>query len=83
MEMKIFAIKDSKAGMFNSPFFQPTHGTAERSFKELLKDPQSFVSKYPEDYDLYYLGTYDDITGVVKPEQPQHVVSGSQLSVQA
>lgn len=84
MIQRIYAIKDSKAGLFNIPFFQVTHGTAERAFLELVKDPQSFVHKYPADYDLYFLGAYDDTTGSIEKElTPQHIVSGSQLSAQA
>lgn len=81
MLQRIYAIKDTKAGMYNTPFFQPTHGTAERAFMELVRDEKSFVHKYPADYDLYYLGSYDDITGELVSEQsPQHIVSGTQLA---
>ena len=35
----------------------------------------SQVSKFPEDYDLWYLGVYDDLTGKFSAEaSPQHVV---------
>ena len=80
MEIKVYAIKDVKAGTFNQPFLQPTHGTAERSFQELVRDPQSFVSKYPEDYDLYFLGSFDDLTGGIKSEKnPVHIINAAQL----
>ena len=72
--LKAFAIRDSKAEYFNTPFFQKSHGEAERSFKQLTNDNQSTVSKYPEDFDLYYLGEYDDNTGTLAAlESPQHV----------
>lgn len=81
MLQRSYAIKDLKAGMFNTPFFQPTHGAAERAFQELVNDSQSFVSKYPGDYDLYYLGTYDDLTGALKTDgEIQHIVSAAQLA---
>lgn len=79
--MKIYAILDKKGGIFNQPFYQHTHGTAERAFQELAKDPQSFVSKYPSDYDLYHLGSYDDVTGMIKTEQkPVHIINAAQLT---
>lgn len=75
MELKMFSIRDSKGEIFNTPFYSKTHGEAERNFHQLVKDEKSTVSKYPEDFDLYYLGTYDDNTGVTKSlDSPQHVI---------
>ena len=74
MEMKAYSIRDAKAEVFNTPFFNKTHGEAERNFQQLVKDEKSLVSKYPEDYDLYHLGNYDDRTGVFYPlDTPQHI----------
>lgn len=75
MQLKIFTIRDSKAEAFLTPFFQKSHGEAERNFKEITKDEKSMISKYPDDYDLYYVGTYDDQTGFIESlPTPQHVV---------
>jgi len=80
MILQVFTIKDSKTGIFNSPFFNHTPGEAERNFRELANDPQSMIGKYPEDYDLYALGKYDDQTGKVAWEEtPQHLVKATQL----
>lgn len=74
MELKMFSIRDAKGEIFNQPFFAKTHGEAERNFHRLTTDPQSTVSQYPEDFDLYYLGIYNDQTGVTKSlDTPQHV----------
>lgn len=74
MQLKIFSIRDSKGEVFNTPFYQKTHGEAERNFRQLLSDEKSLVSKYPDDFDLYYLGTYDDQTGKFNSlDTPQHV----------
>lgn len=80
MEMKVFTIRDTKAGMYNTPFYAHTHGEAERSFRELAMDEKSLVSKYPEDYDLYYVGTFNSVTGKSTLEDaPQHVIKAVQL----
>lgn len=74
MQLKIFSIRDAKAEMFNPPFFKKTHGEAERDFHQLCKDEKSMPAQYPEDYDLYYVGTYDDQTGKIDClATPQHV----------
>lgn len=75
MELKIFSIRDSKAEIYMQPFFQKSHGEAERSFTQLARDQKSTVSQFPEDYDLYFVGVYDDQKGTVQSlDTPQHVL---------
>lgn len=62
MILKVFTVRDDKAGAFMQPFFSPTMGTAERSFMDACKGEGPFA-KYPHDYNLYYLCDYDDQTG--------------------
>lgn len=74
MLLKVFAVRDGKAEFYMSPFFQKTMGEAERSFRSLVNDEKSIVHQYPEDYDLYYLGEYDDQSGKLAPlDAPQHL----------
>lgn len=75
MQLRVYSIRDAKAEVFNQPWFAKTHGEAERNFAQLTRDSKSMVSQFPEDYDLYYLGTYDDNTGMVESlDTPQHMV---------
>lgn len=75
MELKAYSIRDSKAEIFNPPFYKKTHGEAERDFQTLCKDEKSTPAQYPEDFDLYFCGTYDDQTGLFKPlATPQHII---------
>jgi len=83
MILKAYSIRDAKAEVFNTPFFQKTHGEAERNFQQLVKDGKSMVAQYPEDYDLYYLGTYDDQTGTIDPlDTPQHITKAVTVNKQ-
>lgn len=83
MLLKIYSIRDDKAQVFNAPFFQKTHGEAERSFTRLLSDDKSMVAQYPDDYDLYYLGEYDDVKGTINPlDTPQHIVKAVNVKKQ-
>ncbi|MEM2002680.1 MAG: hypothetical protein QXT77_08560 [Candidatus Methanomethylicaceae archaeon] len=83
MVLKIYSIRDSKTEVFNVPFFNKTHGEAERNFRELVNDEKSRLSKYPEDFDLYYLGEYDDNTGNAKIlDTPQHMIKAVQCKAQ-
>lgn len=83
MILKAFSIRDAKGEVFHPPFYKKTHGEAERDFKTLVNDHKSSVSKFPEDYDLYYLGEYDDNTGKFAPlDTPSHVQKAISLKDQ-
>lgn len=74
MQLKIYSIRDSKGLIYNTPFYQRTHGEAERNFSTVANDTKSTIAQYPEDYDLYYLGDYDDQTGkITSLDTPQHI----------
>lgn len=79
MRLKVFAIRDTKAEVYNTPFYQQSHGEAERNFQTLVNDNKSTVSQYPEDFDLYFLGEYDDNLGTFFTEPPKHVIKAVQL----
>lgn len=80
MVLKMFSIRDAKSELFNIPFMKATEGEAERDFRSVVNDEKSFPHKYPEDFDLYHLGTYDDNTGKVEPlDTPRHMVKAIQL----
>lgn len=59
MNLKIFAILDTKANIFNQPFFMRSTGEAVRAFADLTNDPQSMLFKHPDDFRLFHIGEYD------------------------
>lgn len=63
MELNIFTVFDSAANAFLQPFFAPTIETAIRSFRELVNEPNHQFHKFPEDYVLFHVGTFDQNTG--------------------
>jgi len=80
MIQKMYSVRDAKSEIFHPPFFQKTHGEAERTFHKLCNDEKSSMFIYPEDYDLYYVGEYDDNTGKLAPlDTPQHVQKAVQM----
>lgn len=75
MIFKMFSIRDAKGEKYYTPFFKNTHGEAERDFIQTVKDPQTTLNKFPEDFDLYFLGEYDDAKGVfMSLDTPQHLM---------
>lgn len=57
---KLFAIYDSKAEAYNTPFCFNTIGQATRAFTDEAQNPQSSIAKHPEDFTLFELGSFDD-----------------------
>lgn len=75
MILKVFSIRDAKGEVFHTPFFKRHHGEAERDFMALVRDPKSQLHQFPDDFDLYFIGEYDDQTGVFKSlDTPQHMM---------
>lgn len=75
----MYSIRDAKSEVFNTPFYKGTHGEAERDFRSAVNDEKTQLNRYPEDFDLYYLGEYDNNTGQsVSLDTPQHVIKAIQ-----
>jgi len=68
MEINIYSVLDKKAKVYNNPQFLINDAVAERTFRTVVNDKESLVSKYPEDYALYRIGTFDPATGILTPE---------------
>lgn len=67
--MKVYSIRDIKAGTYGTPFFQPQDGVAVRSFIDLSMNADSVVGKHPEDFELWCIGEYDGDIGLLQPYQ--------------
>lgn len=75
MTQKIFSIRDAKSEAYNLPFYQSTMGEAERMFRTTVNDEKTMLNKYPDDFDLYYLGEFDTNKGIfVSLDTPQHMM---------
>ena len=59
----VYAIYDEKAEGYNSPFPVSTDGLAKRSFEDACKDVRTDLYKYPGDFTLYCIATWDDDKG--------------------
>lgn len=79
-DINIFSIKDTNANTYQPPFFQRTPEAAIRLFKLEVNraDQHNLVYQYPEDFELHYLGTFNEETGEIKA-QHQLIASAKQL----
>lgn len=77
--LKAYSIRDAAIDAFNSPFCVPAPGVAARYFTDLVNDRQTPYSKHPEDYDLYFVGTFETDNGSLLGEKVVLVVRGKDV----
>ena len=71
MTRKVFSVFDSVAKVYGMPFVFVHEGEAMRWLNDMVRDDRSLLSKHPEDYKLYRLGTFDDIAGKFNIQEPE------------
>lgn len=77
MIVQAFSIYDRKAGFYAVPYFFPTIGQGTRAFRATAADESTILHKYPEDFELYRIATYDDSTGKFESlEHPEFICNG-------
>lgn len=77
MQTKAFSIYDVKAEIYSPPFFVNTVGLAIRMFTDLVNDGESRIAKYPADFTLFEIGSFDDSSGTVTPRDANLPLGGA------
>lgn len=62
---RIFTVYDAKAEFYSKPFFARSTGEALRQFQEAANDEQNSIGRYPEDYAIFEIGEFDELTGAI------------------
>lgn len=79
--MKVFAVYDTKAGAYMTPYFAPTTGVGVRLFVDVVSDVETMFHKHPEDFTLYEVAEWDEYKGrFVNYQNPEVVFSGRSLA---
>lgn len=65
MNEEMFTVYDSAARKFLQPFFADTVEVAIRMFRTLVGKPEHQFARYPEDYTLFHIGSFDADSGLV------------------
>lgn len=63
--MKVYAIRDSKAECFHTPFYCRTRGMAFRAVLSAANG-ETELSRFPDDFMLFELGEFDEFNGLFK-----------------
>lgn len=69
MLSQVFTIYDSKIAAYLPPFFMQTKPAAIRAISDCMMDATHQFAAHPEDYTLFYLGTFDDQTAKYATEE--------------
>ena len=74
MKINQYAIFDSTASTFLKPFGCNNDGEAVRILTTLVNDKEnpSNISMYPQQFGLFYIGTYDDKLGTFENAEPHN-----------
>lgn len=76
MQLQVFSLFDSKAKAYTQPYFMPQKGQALRSLDGIVNNPQTEVYKYPDDFKLYKLADYDNLSGKFIPlQEPEFIAN--------
>lgn len=81
MTLKIYSVYDNKTGIYARPFFARSDAEAERAFQyNGITDP--FMKSNAVDYDLVYLGEFDDQDAFISPSKSSLVNLSALLSAE-
>lgn len=86
MKYVVCSVFDKAAAAYGRPFFVGAIGQAIRGFQDEVNRnaEDNPVNKHPDDFDLYYVGTFDDSTGgfVNVEPAPEQLATGSAMKFQ-
>lgn len=79
MIMRLYSIEDSTAGEYGQPGPITNDNVAIRSFAQLVNEPGSMMNSKPEDFNMYYVGTFETTTGTIIGEVPKKIINGASV----
>lgn len=65
MILNVFAVQDMKAGAFHPPFVADNKDVACRLLSDMVAREGHPYNLHPEDYMVYWIGSFDQTSGVV------------------
>lgn len=63
---KIYSIKDTK-GSFLEPMIAQNDAVATRNIRGIVNSGKGLLAQYPEDFELWRIGEFDETTGIIVP----------------
>jgi len=80
MILQLYSIYDNKMEIYMPPFPANNARHAMRKCSEIFTQPNSVFLNYPEDFQVWEIGEYDDKTGVIKAfKNIRHLCTAKQI----
>lgn len=70
MKYCVYAIRDNLMG-FSAPMVAENDPVAIRSMEQAFRMPESLYQVRPQEFDLYYIGSYDTENGKIESDMPR------------
>lgn len=68
---QLYSCYDKKANTWVNPLVHTSRPEAIRAFTQIINEENenSLIYRYPEDYDFWLIGYWDDVNGIVIPDK--------------
>lgn len=76
MLLQMYVVRDTQAEASMPPMYRENVGVAMRDFEMAVHSADNPMSKNPDDYVLYHVGTYDDENMIVTGMDPVRIITG-------
>lgn len=83
MKLNIYATYDIKAEAHGTPFFMANDDLARRALGNVGRNPDTTIALNPEDFRLHRIGSFDDNSGLITPEDKPVFVANATECVRA
>lgn len=70
-----YSFYDKKTKKFMPPFYSVTEDEALRQASSIVNFSNSLINKFPEDYDLIYIGSFDEDTGEIYDNENVNIIA--------
>lgn len=70
MNTRVYSIFDVKSVSYGPPFCSHNDQTAIRSLREMVMDPNTSIGRFPADFKLYMIGSFDTDKGYLAGVDP-------------
>ena len=77
--MELYCTYDKVAQRFEAPAPFISRPVAIRAFKNVIDNESSFTGINYRDFDLMFVGSFDETTGIITACNPQFVCSGLEV----
>ncbi len=79
MKTNLYAIYDTACGVYTKMVFAQADGMVTREFQDLVNDAESAIGQHPEDYSIFRLGNFNDLTGLIVNEDNECLATGLEM----